>query len=256
MTKWNSWKGLIVGAAVALFGLLSAKANAANTYTSSATLNIDVTINASAEVAIDGAGASTSTAVSWNPATQISASGDLSSTATVTNPGNLVERWYLSANNAEDLGSGGAWTISESTNITDEMTDTFAILAVFASSATTAAGCPASNAAIWGSTSTVVTACSPSLGNCSFTQGNAGNAYGAAGAGPNYQNNVYVGQNILGASSCPDTGCGANNYQMLPNTATPTGSGKRALCWKIIEPKFTDTTDEQVIPLTVWAGQL
>ncbi|MFI5349515.1 MAG: hypothetical protein ACHQ2Z_08220, partial [Elusimicrobiota bacterium] len=75
MKTWKSWKRLIMGAAVVVAGLAAGRAHAA---TPVVTLNIDVTVTASASVKIDGLVTSSapSGAITWSPLTRSVAAGD------------------------------------------------------------------------------------------------------------------------------------------------------------------------------------
>jgi hypothetical protein len=252
-------KTFLIGAALALAGLVSGRAYAI----SSATLNIDVTVNASAAVSIDSLGVSSTPFIAWSAGVRAYASGDNAAgisftSATVVNPGNLTEHWYLNttANSIDASGGGGnTWTLIASSNTTDVNGDQFALQAIFASSATTggSAGgndCPGNAAAVWTSSGSVIYTAAQSP----ITAGDTGNAYGAKNGSTLFNNYVYVSDPA--GNACPDTGCLAGKYQMLSNSALPTGSGKRALCWRVILPNSTTATTNQIIPLIVTAQQL
>jgi hypothetical protein len=137
-------------------------------------------------------------------------------------------------------------------NTADVGLDQFAVQAVFGSSNTTAGGCPQSgstgnltNDAMWNSTATIVGVSGP-------VTGPTGNAYGAKGASPLFNNYVNTSAPAIGgASAYPDTG---NNYQMYANNLGG-GYGLRALCWRVILPPSVNSGDTQVIPLIVTASQ-
>jgi hypothetical protein len=245
-----------VGATLAVLGLAADRVYA----TSTATLNIDIYVNASAAIQVDTLVTSTApgtgaNGIAWTGSTRRYSSGDnasgiVHSSATVTNNGVLTERWYLSTvATSEDQGAAGSWSLVNSTNTNDIGQNQFALQAVFASSATTSGGahdCPASASAIWGSTATLVMTPGPAAGD-------TGNAYGAKGASNTYDNYVYK---LDPMNVCPDTGCSSGHYQMYGNATLPTGSGTRALCWSVILPPTTTTTDNQIIPLIVSAQAL
>jgi len=89
----KGWKLFVIGAAVAISGLV--KTNRAFAIAnSSATLNIDVTVNAATAVSIDSLGSVVDRHILEPGDAQVS-SNDQVSSATVKNPGNLTERWSL-----------------------------------------------------------------------------------------------------------------------------------------------------------------
>jgi hypothetical protein len=266
----NKLKCLIAGAALAIIAIAPRAAFGLGLNGSSATLNIDVTVNASAAVQIDTLYISSSPGVIWSPGTRFYASGDLGAgiayaSATVKNSGNLTERWYLSTStNSIDQGSAGAWTLHASSNVADVGPNQFAVQAVFASSATTdiagdvaTSNCPQSGsagnlnqAALWNSTATIVGLSGPVIGD-------SGNAYGAQGNSTtfsNYSDTLQSGPAIVGASTGPDSGNTSNHYQMY-SASLGSGFGTRALCWRVILPASTSSGDNQIIPLIVTAQQ-
>jgi hypothetical protein len=270
MNSWKKWKGLITGAALAMIGLAPHYAYGLGLNGSSATLNIDITVNASAAVQIDTLYISSSPGIIWSPGTRLYASGDLGAgiayaSATVKNSGNLTERWYLSTStNSIDQGSAGAWTLNASSNVADVGPNQFAVQAVFASSATTTgvgtvatSNCPQSGsagnanmAALWNSTATIVGLSGPVIGD-------TGNAYGARGGSPtysNYSDTLQSGAAIVGASTGPDSGNSSGNYAMY-SASLGSGFGTRAICWRVILPASTSSGDNQIIPLIVTAQQ-
>jgi hypothetical protein len=243
----KGWKLFVIGAAVAISGLV--KTNRAFAIAnSSATLNIDVTVNAATAVSIDSLGVSSSIAISWNPATRQVSSNDQVSSATVKNPGNLTERWSLTTTatsiNANNVGGDVlTWAMINSTGTTGVNDDQFAVEAVFASSATTNAQCPVDAAAIWTDTATVVF--NTSLGATAYY-----------GEGTNLDQ--YVNVLDTHGTACPDTGCNAsgtgNTAKMFAFNAT-SGVGLRALCWRVILPTGTSSANNQIIPIIVTASQ-
>jgi hypothetical protein len=219
--KTWKWMGVI---ALALIGL-AGKAQAG--VGTSSYLNIDVTISAALSVAVDAVNSSTY-AVTWTGTpNQILTSP---SSATVTNDsGILTERWKLFTNASSLNVSGGAGTWSLGASTTSVGADTFVVQAVFASSNTASGGCAAVTST--GTWSNLTTA--PIL----TTSLVAGLQYTTAGQ--------LVAADVM------------NNGTASPDVATNSGSmlggNKRALCWRIITPTSTSTTQTQNVQIMVAA---
>jgi len=206
---------------LALAGLLGVgKAEAANP----AYLNINVAINANLSVAVNGVASSTDTGTTWNTATPNQAFASASS-ATVTNDsGGTSERWALATNaNSIDTGGGspGSWTVAGST--TSVGADQFSLQAVFGSSNTALGGCPAAGSGDWNQ------AFAPLLTTTPVT----------------YTSAVFADSNLTNGGGTPNPDNTGNNRMFA--------ASKRALCWRIITPNSTSTSDTQNIQVIVSA---
>jgi hypothetical protein len=211
-----------------LAGLLLGAAGRAAA-SSSATINIEVTINAPLSVSVNSLDSSTDT-VTWNVASgERRLSG---SSVTVTNDtGGLTEKWALSTNaNSIDTGAGGgapgSWTLSTSSNSVG--VNEFAVQAVFGSSNTAAGGCPAVAAADWDQSYAPPLTTSPQT----------------------YTSTVFADPNLtgggLGGTPNPDNTNGAADGQMFNGSS-------RALCWRLMMPSQTSVSTTQNIQITVTA---
>ena len=193
-------------------------------------LNINVSVTASRSVAVNGYASSTVTASSaWNTSNpnQLLVQG---ASVTVKNDSNVVEKWALStqANSINTQGNAAKWTMKNSTGTAGAGlpgSDEYAVQAVFGSSRTYALGgnCPASGSSDWDATSAQV------LDTPLVT----------------YTNTVFA-----------DTSAQmTNDGQATPDGATGnmSPSNQRALCWRIVAPSATSTTDTQNIQVIVTA---
>jgi hypothetical protein len=220
----NANKKLWLGAALGVLALLGVKASAAGVGSPSY-LNIDVTISASKSVSIVGLNVS-SQSTTWTGQATLAAA----STAAVRNDsGVLSEGWQLSTTaNSIDATTGGAgWTIASSSS--NLAADNVAVQAVFGSSNTVLAGCPAAGAADWNS-GTVAPPLTTTL-----------QTYGPT---------LFADATLN------------NNGQFVPDTASTmfaynatTGAGQRALCWRLAMPSSTSLNPAhvQIVPVIVTA---
>lgn len=211
----------------AALSLLFAGTGRAFAGASSATVNIEVTITGSVSVSVDAAPSSTQT-TTWNTAVSNQELVSLAS-ATVTNDsGGLTEKWALSSNakSINTLGNPEQWTLQTSTSPALPGPDQFALQAVFGSTNTAASGCPAVGDAAWQDGSAKPLTATPVV----------------------YTSAVFAAPSLAigGAKSAPDVSSGANDGRMHAGS-------KRALCWRIIAPQSTSTTDAQNIQITVTA---
>ena len=221
--KTNRWKWLSA-IVIAMIGF-AGKAQAGQG--TSSYLNIDVTISASLSVAVDAVNSSTY-AVTWTGTpNQLLTSP---SSATVTNDsGILTERWKLftNANSLNTAGGAGTWAIGASTMIVGA--DTFVIQAVFASSNTASAGCAAVTSTGTWSNLTTAPILTTSIG--------AGLQYTTAGQ-------LVANDSMLNGTASPD---------VATNSGSMLGGSKRALCWRLITPSSTGTTQTQNVQIMVAA---
>lgn len=206
---------LLLGAAAPLFA------------ESRASLNIDVTIVGSMSVSVDASDSSTHTAV-WNTAT---ANQELVSaaSATVTNDAlGVTSLWALSTN-AQSINTTGdpeQWALATTTAPALPGADQFSLQAVFGSSNTAVAGCPGAGDAAW----------------------QHGSAQPLTSVPVVYTSTVFAAPSL-----------GAGGGTPLPDLTAPGTDGrmfagsKRALCWRVIAPASTSTTDAQNIQITVTA---
>lgn len=194
---------------------------------SSATVNIEVTITGSISVSVDAAASSTQT-TTWNTAVSNQELVSQAS-ATVTNDsGGLTEKWALSTNagSINTLGGGDTWQLQTSTSPALPGPDRFALQAVFGSTNTAASGCPTVGDAAWQHGSAKPLTATPTV----------------------YTSSVFAAPSLAtgGASSSPDVPSGPHDGRMHAGS-------KRALCWRIIAPQSTQTTDAQNIQIIVTA---
>ena len=221
-TQKRTWLGALL---LAVAGLWASPARAL-TGTSSY-LNIDVTITAALSVAVDNANSSTYS-VTWSgtPNQQVFTP----SSATVTNDsGILTERWKLFTNtNALDTTGGiSVWALASSTMVVPA--DQYVVQAVFGSSNTTGTGCDAATST--GTYSNLTTA--PILTT-------------VIGSGLQY---TTAGQ----LASAELNNDGTHLPDVSTNSGSMLGNKKRALCWRVIMPASTSTTNKQNIQVIVAA---
>jgi hypothetical protein len=216
----NFKKTWLPAAAMALLAL-AGRAQAAGVGNPSY-LNIDVTISASKSVSVTGQRTS-SQSVTFDGSTFLLVSA---ATASVKNDsGVLSEGWQLSttANSIDATTSGAGWTIASSSS--NLATDNVAVQAVFGSSNTVLAGCPASGATDWQNG-----AIAPPLTT-------SAQQYGTASR--------YVSSTLT------------NNGSASPDSGTTLFAGsQRALCWRLAMPQTTTltTADVQIVPIIVTAN--
>ena len=186
-------------------------------------LNIDVTITATKSVSVLGLNSSTDTSTSWNGTPNLAVVAPTTTTV-VNDSGILSEGWKLStnANSIDTTGGGQTWALTASS--TTVGADAFALQAVFGSSNTVSAGCTASS---WnnGTISPLLTTTAVAYTATTF-------ADSALAAG--------------GGLFAPDSG-----VNLLANAAN--GRGKRAMCWRVILPASTATSNKQNIQVIVTA---
>lgn len=188
-------------------------------------LNIDVSITAQVSVAVNDVRSSTYTAgLVWNTA---NANQELVATAstTVTNDSAVSERWALSAaaRSSNIAGNPGSWSLTGSTAPALPGADQFAVQAVFGSSNTSAGNCPGVGAAAWND----------------------------ASAAPLQVGQQFYSSSLFAAPSLNEAG--GTPEPDNPGTGYMNGGKFRALCWRIIMPASTQTTDAQNIQLVVTA---
>jgi len=189
-------------------------------------LNIDVTVSAQLSVSVNGVNNSTYTGVNWNTA---NANQELvaASSTTVVNDSNVVEKWQLTAANRSSNipGNAESWALVTSTHPTAPSTDQYAVQAVFGSSRTVAGGCPGVAAATWqnGTIAPLLNTASPKQYTSTQLADPTLNAEGAP-----YQPSVLSSGNMFAGH-------------------------QRTLCWRIVAPAATTTTDAQNVQLVVTA---
>ena len=213
--KKKTW---LTGAALAVVAALAGTASAAGVGSPSE-LNIDVTITASLSVSVVNQRISSQT-VSWSGTPDLQFAS--ASSATVKNDsGILTERWKLSSGASQNgLGNAATWVLGTST--TTPGADTFALQAVFGSSNTVLAGCPATGATDWNNGTNV-----PLL----------------TAVGVQYTATVFADATLNNnGTPNPDNG----TFQLFSNS-------QRALCWKLTMPDSTSTTDQQIVQVVVTA---
>ena len=221
------WRIRVLSPALGLLGLCASRAQAV---TPRAALNIDVTISASVAVQVDNAATSTYTAAGWSPANRFLVSA---STATVTNASSgLSEQWWLATNAASINTAGNAltWSLATSTITTTIGGDSFAVQAVFVTSA--AVQCPVYNDWRWSTSNAPPLTSVPAQ----YTQNQ-------------FLFNEYDG--TMGGRSNPDN----LPKSLMSAFISATGAGRRALCWRVVGPTSTSTPDLQNIQIIVTAVQ-
>ena len=223
--KTNAKWRLGLMAALAVLGTLTAtKARAVATTT--AYLNIDVTITSALSEKVDNLASSTYT-LTWNGTANqkfVNDGGADPSSATVTNDtGILNERWLLATNAASINTAGNASTWAPSASSTTIGADKFALQAVFGSSNTLSNGCLGSGAGTWDNSTAA-----PLLSTAQLM----------------YTSTQLTGSTLTnnGGLAVPDNG--ANRIF---------GGDKRVLCWRLIMPDSTSTTDTQNVQILVTA---
>lgn len=217
----KSMKTWALGAILAMTGLAAQTAQAAATTT--AYLNINVTITAALSVKIDAVESSTYN-LTWSGTPNQQFASDTLSSATVTNDtGILSEKWLLAtnANSINTVGNPTAWSVSASSTAVGA--DSFALQAVFGSSNTVGGGCLAPGHATWNDN-----VAAPLL---STTQ-------------QLYTSTRYVGSSLTNAGGSPQ-----------PDVASGLmyAGSKRAICWRAIMPLSTSTMDKQNLQILITA---
>jgi hypothetical protein len=201
---------------LALAGWTSGAAEAANP----SRLNINVSITQNLSVSVNNAVTSTQT-VNWNTATPNDRLVSPSTNTVLNDSGGQTERWQLSTQGSISNSGVDNWTIAASSTAVGA--NQFALQAVFGSSNTAAGGCPAFNSAEWDTdTADLVSAGLQTYDNTRFVAG----TLTAGGGTPN-----------------PDT----------PASGRMQANSRRALCWRVITPSTSDTTETQNIQLYVTA---
>jgi len=221
-TSKRKWLG---AALVALLGLTASRANATS---STATLNIDVTIAASMSVNITGVYNTTATAGNWNGS--VSSMTAVSSVTVTNDSGIITERWELSTMASSWNGATGAagWTIAGSS--ANLAADAVTVQAVFGSSFTANNGCAA--------TTSTGTWSQPTIAPILTT---TGQQYTTAG--------VFAATELeqsLGTGNSPIPDVNTNAGSMF-------GGRSRAMCWRLVMPPSTTQTGTQVVPVVVTA---
>lgn len=187
-------------------------------------LNIDVAIVSQVSVAVNDVNKSTYTGVSWNTA---NANQELvaGSSTTVTNDSSVSERWALSAasRSSNIAGNAGSWSLVGSTSPALPGADQFAVQAVFGSSNTAAGGCPGAGDGAW----------------------NDGSAAPLLSTQQLYSSSLFAAASLSAGGGLPGPDNGGTGYMLA--------GAKRVLCWRIIAPGSTTTTDAQNIQLVVTA---
>jgi len=219
----TSWKKAALAVTLAVSGLSFAltKARAANP----AVLNLDVTITAAKSVTVNGVASSTSPAnsITWSGVSNASFTAISQASATVANNGVVTEGWELNTNpytiDTTNV-SGSSWQVVAST-LTLPGPNQVALQAVFGSSNTIAGGCPLVGSSDW----------------------NSSEAAPVTGSVAQYTSALYADQSLnhLGTAN-PDNG----SNQLYAGS-------QRALCWKLIMPNSTITTDSQNVQIIVTA---
>ena len=203
-------------------GLLGMAAGAQAAATNPARLNINVTITQNLSVKVNAADTSTHT-VNWNTATANERLVSVATSTVLNDSGAQTERWQLSTNANSINTALGAQTWAVSSDSSTVGAEQFALQAVFGSSNTAAGGCPAFNAASWDlDTAAEITATPATYTSSLFADASLNN---------------------LGGTPNPDV---AGNGRMFAGSF-------RALCWRVITPATTATTDTQNVQLIVTA---
>ncbi|MDX6771120.1 MAG: hypothetical protein SF051_16440, partial [Elusimicrobiota bacterium] len=182
--------------------------------------NVSVTANLS--VAVNDAATSTQT-VNWNTATPNDRLVSPTTSTVRNDSGGQTERWQLSTNANSINTAAGAETWAVSADSSSVGSNAFALQAVLGSSNTAAGGCPAFNAASWDASYAQEVTATPAT----------------------YTSSVF-------ADSTLNTGGGTPNPDVAGN-GRMFASSFRALCWRVVTPSTSDTTDTQNIQLTVTA---
>lgn len=213
-----------LGLAAAALALLLAGAGRALA-ASSAALHIDVTIAANLSVEVNAADSSTQSVI-WSAATPNQAFTNDASSVTVRNDtGGLTEKWALSAAPVSINQGGGPdnWTLAASSSAVGP--DEFSLQAVFGSSKTAVTGCLGAASSDW----------------------NEAYAQPLTASPVNYTSTSFAGLNLNNdGTPLPDITGGAANGRMHAGS-------QRALCWRLITPNSTSTTQTQSVQITVTA---
>ena len=221
----NKMMRRMTGAGLALLAAAMLAPEAKAVATSSATLNIDVTIVSNLSVKVNNVASSTDSVQSWNTSAQAFFAS--ATTATVTNDsGAQTEKWALSTlANSIDQGTAGSWSLAASLGAVGA--DSFGVQAVFGSATTPVGSCPATGSSDWASAfAPILTAAPVTYTSTTFADTNLNNG---------------------GANSFkPDVFSGVGDGRML-------AGNKRALCWKVTTPTTTSTIDQQTIMVIVSA---
>lgn len=210
-TKTKAWLALGLGLGALLSGDRAWAANPAR-------LNLNVSVTASLSVAVNSAASSTQT-LSWDTANpnqeKVSAS-----TVAVINDSNVVEKWALSTlGRSIDQATGGeGWTLDTSTE-TLPGADAYTVQAVFGSSNTTLAGCPAAGAASW------IQDYAPELTTGLATYGDTATS-------------LFEDSTLTAGGGLPGPDVPASN-RLVKNS-------KRALCWRMFMPASTTFLDQTI----------
>lgn len=193
---------------------------------SSAAVHIDVMIAATLSVEIDAGGASTHT-VNWVASSGNQVFANTGSSVTVRNDsGGLTEKWALSAAPSSINQGGGLdnWTLAASTAAVGP--DQFALQAVFGSSRTAVAGCLSPSSPDWNESYAAPLTAFP----------------------VNYTSTMFAGLNLTNdGTPLPDITAGAADGRMHAGS-------QRALCWRLITPSSTATTQTQSVQIIVTAA--
>ena len=215
----NTKTAKALGLVLVLLGLAASARAAA---TNPARLNINITITQNLSVTVNGADTSTHT-VAWNAANANDRLVSVASSTVLNDSGAQTERWQLSTNatSINTANNPETWAVSSDSSTVGA--DAFALQAVFGSSNTAAGGCPAFNAADWDQASAQELTATPAT----------------------YTSSVFADASLnnLGGTPNPDV---AGNGRMFAGS-------RRALCWRVITPATTSTSDTQNIQVTVTA---
>ena len=197
-------------------------------------LNIDVTISQNLSVAVNDVITST-VSTTWDASIandKLVPTG--LSTSTVRNDsGAQTEKWALATNLTSLNTQGGAQTWALDTTTTSlPGADEFAVQAVFGSSNTVAGGCPSATSNDWDQ------AYAKALTNSNQTYGDSAAGNFAASSGDAPLTNL--------GTAAPDSTDGSFVTRLKANS-------KRALCWRIIAPNSTSTSQQQNVQIIVTA---
>ena len=214
-------KAWLVAGILALAAWRGVAAQAANP----AHLNIDVTIAANLSVAVNGAQSSTMTAT-WNLTTPNFLAVGNSSATVLNDSGAQTEKWALSTIGGSMNLSGNPenWALDTTTD-TLPGADQFAVQAVFGSSMTVIAGCPAGGDGNW----------------------DQPHAEELTTAPAQYTSTRFADPALnFDGTHEPDVAAGAPDGQMF-------AGNQRALCWRLIMPASTATLDPQNVQVIITA---
>ena len=216
----NARKTTWLALGLALTGWTAGTAQAASL---TARLNINVSITQNLSVSVNNAVTSTQT-VNWNTGTPNDRLVSPSSNTVLNDSGGQTERWQL--NTQPSISASGVNNWGVSIDSTAVGANQFALQAVFGSSNTAVAGCPAFNSTDWDTD----TADEVETGLLT------------------YDSTRFVGASLTagGGTPNPDVASGLGDGRMLAGS-------RRALCWRVITPASTAATDVQNIQLTITA---